>query len=45
MDALTRITQQAEKPSRLRPAIVEWQRQLVAQREARTAEQWRPEAA
>jgi uncharacterized protein YigA (DUF484 family) len=34
MDALTRVTQQAEKPGRLQLAIVEWQRQLIAEREA-----------
>jgi hypothetical protein len=30
MDALTRLTQQAEKPGRLHLAILEWQRQLIA---------------
>ena len=35
MDALTRVTQQAEKPGRLQLAIAEWQRQLIAQRDAR----------
>jgi uncharacterized protein YigA (DUF484 family) len=30
MDALTRVTQKAEKPGRLQLAIVEWQRQLIA---------------
>ena len=45
MDALTRVTQQAEKPGRLQLAIVEWQRQLIAQREARTGEERRPAAA
>jgi hypothetical protein len=30
MDALTRVTQQAEKPGRLHLAILEWQRQLIA---------------
>jgi hypothetical protein len=34
MDALTRVTQRAEKPGRLQLAIVEWQRQLIARREA-----------
>jgi hypothetical protein len=42
MDGLTRVTQQAEKPGRLQLAIVEWQRQLIAQREARTSEGDRP---
>jgi hypothetical protein len=36
MEALTRVSQQAEKPGRLQLAIVEWQRQLIAKREART---------
>jgi ABC-type enterochelin transport system substrate-binding protein len=35
MDALTRLTQQAEKPGRLHLAILEWQRQLIA-REAQS---------
>jgi hypothetical protein len=35
MDRLARITQQGEKPGRLQLAILEWQRQLVAKREAR----------
>ena len=35
MDSLARFTQQAEKPGRLQLAILEWQRQLVAKREAR----------
>jgi hypothetical protein len=30
MDALTRVTHQAEKPGRLHLAILEWQRQLIA---------------
>ena len=30
MDALRRVTQEAEKPGRLHLAIVEWQRQLIA---------------
>lgn len=34
MDALRRVTQEAEKPGRLHLAIVEWQRQLIARREA-----------
>ena len=34
MDALRRATQEAEKPGRLQLAILEWQRQLVARREA-----------
>ena len=34
MDALTRVTQQTEKPGRLHLAILEWQRQLVAARQA-----------
>ena len=41
MDALTRVIQQTEKPGRLQLAIVEWQRQLVAKREAHTVEQMR----
>jgi hypothetical protein len=45
MIALTRTTQQTEKPSRLQLAIVEWQRQLVAEREARRGYEQRPEAA
>jgi hypothetical protein len=45
MDALTRVTRQAEKPGRLQLAIVEWQRQLTAQREARAGEQRQPAAA
>jgi hypothetical protein len=32
MNALRRVTQQAEKPGRLHLAILEWQRQLIAQR-------------
>ena len=35
MDALKRVTQEAEKPGRLHLAIVEWQRQLIA-REAQS---------
>lgn len=35
MDALRRVTQEAEKPGRLHLAIVEWQRQLIA-REAQS---------
>lgn len=38
MDRFTRVTQQADKPSRLQLAILEWQRQLIARREARMAE-------
>jgi hypothetical protein len=45
MTALTRVTQQAEKPGRLQLAIAEWQRQLIAKREARIADEKRPEAA
>lgn len=45
MDALRRVTQKAEKPGRLELAIVEWQRQLVAKREAGTVDKKRPEAA
>jgi uncharacterized protein YigA (DUF484 family) len=30
MDPRTRVTQQAEKPSRLQLAIIEWQRQLMS---------------
>ena len=45
MDASTRVTQQAEKPGRLQLAIVEWQRQLIAQRAARTDDESRPAAA
>ena len=37
MERSTRVTQQAEKPGRLQLAIVEWQRQLVAEREALAA--------
>ena len=37
MDGLTGIIQQGEKPGRLQLAIVEWQRQLIAIREARAA--------
>jgi hypothetical protein len=40
MDALTRVAQQAEKPGRLQLAIAEWQRQLIAQREARLIGRW-----
>jgi hypothetical protein len=35
MDALTRVTQEAERPGRLHLAILEWQRQLIA-REAQS---------
>ena len=45
MDRLTRVTQQSEKPGRLQLAIVEWQRQLIEKREARIAEQNRPQTA
>jgi hypothetical protein len=45
MDTLKRITQPAEKPGRLQLAIVEWQRQLIAKREARLADEKRPVAA
>jgi len=45
MDTLTRVTQQAEKPGPLQLAIVEWQRQLIAKREARIADEKRPKAA
>lgn len=45
MDSLTRVTQQPEKPSRLQLAILEWQRQLVAKRAGRVAEESQPEAA
>ena len=38
MNALTRGTQRAEKPSRLQLAILEWQRQLIKEREARLAD-------
>jgi hypothetical protein len=45
MDALTPVTQQAEKPGRLQLAIVEWQRQLLEKRETRIDDQRRPQAA
>jgi hypothetical protein len=45
MDMLKPIPQRAEKPGRLQLAIIEWQRQLMAQREARAGEEKRPEAA
>jgi hypothetical protein len=45
MDALSRITQQTEKPGRLQLAIIEWQRQLVAKREAQIGGARRPAAA
>jgi hypothetical protein len=45
MDALTRVTQRAEKPGRLQLAIIEWQRQLIEKREAGIADEKRPEAA
>jgi hypothetical protein len=45
MTASTRVTQQAEKPGRLQLAIEEWQRQLIAKREIRIADEKRPEAA
>jgi hypothetical protein len=45
MDALTRVTQRAEKPGRLQLAIIEWQRQLIEKREARVVDEQRPEAA
>jgi len=45
MDAWTRVTQQSEKPGRLQLAIVEWQRQLIAKREARIGDEKRPQAA
>lgn len=45
MDALTRVTQRAEKPGRLQLAIIEWQRQLIEKREARIVDEKRPEAA
>jgi hypothetical protein len=45
MDALTRVTQRAEKPGRLQLAIIEWQRQLIEKREARIGDEKRPEAA
>jgi hypothetical protein len=35
MHELRRVTQEVEKPGRLHLAIVEWQRQLIARREAR----------
>ncbi len=38
MDGLIRVIRQAEKPSRLQLAIIEWQRQLIAKREARKDE-------
>jgi hypothetical protein len=45
MNTLKRVTEQPEKPSRLQLAIVEWQRQLVAKREARAGEERQAEAA
>jgi hypothetical protein len=42
---LTRVTQRAEKPGRLQLAIVEWQRQLIAKRDARIGDEQRPNAA
>jgi hypothetical protein len=38
MDGFRRVTQHAEKPGRLHLAIIEWQRQLIAQREAQRIE-------
>jgi hypothetical protein len=43
MDASTRVTK-AEKPGRLHLAILEWQRQLLAEREARDGQK-QPQAA
>jgi hypothetical protein len=45
MDALTRVTKRAEKPGRLELAIIGWQRQLIEDREARTGDEKRAEAA
>lgn len=45
MDAMTRVTKPAEKPGRLQLAILQWQRQLLAQRQARADDERRPEAA
>jgi hypothetical protein len=45
MDSMTRVTRPAEKPGRLHLAILEWQRQLLAERDARADEQKQPEAA
>jgi hypothetical protein len=45
MDGSTRVTQRAEKPSRLELAILEWQRQLIEKRDARAADESRPQAA
>jgi len=39
MDTLKRTGQQSEKPGRLQLAILEWQRQLLAQRVTRTDDQ------
>jgi hypothetical protein len=45
MEMLKRVPQRAEKPGRLQLAIIEWQRQLIEKREARTGDEKRPEAA
>jgi len=45
MEMLKRVPQRAEKPGRLQLAIIEWQRQLIEKREARTVDEKRPEAA
>ena len=39
MNTWTGVTQQAEKPGRLRLAIIEWQRQLIEKREARITDE------
>jgi hypothetical protein len=38
MSAMIRVTLQPEKPGRLQLAIIGWQRQLIAKREAREGE-------
>ena len=45
MNALSRLTQQAEKPGRLHLAILEWQRQLIERRDARMGDEKPPEVA
>ena len=38
MNAMTLVTLQAEQPGRLQLAIIGWQRQLIAKREAQKGE-------
>jgi len=45
MDKLIRGSHEAEKPSRLQLAILDWQRQLVAKRAGRVGDESQPEAA